>query len=423
MTDAAAAAPPPPAAATTQPPPGLLALPGIATPDDLRSAWRRRWRPAAEARVSALALAASDDAALLAALDAALALARDAAALGAHIAARHADARWRAAAADVEDGALKYLEFLAADRALARRLEAAERRLAAAGAPGSGADGGARPQLARALRRALRRNAPAAAGATLDAGAWAAALEAPDSAQEKLRALQAAESDLLARLDALMSDPVLAPTVALRRRDLPGASGAGGGTAASMDSGSISISTSISSSGEEDERQEGAAEGGEAEGDDDAVVEVALTRAATAALLARGRSPEARAAAYASGLLPRLEAGGALLAALARARGAMARLCGAESFPELCARDLVAPGPVEVATYLQALAEALRPAADARVEALLRGVGGVGSAGGGGADDGNGDADGGKDGALDPWDFESVIERVSSWRRGKWTRP
>jgi len=89
-------------------PVGLLAIPDLTSPDALRGAWRRQWRPALEARVSSLVLAAADDASLLAALDAALALLRDVLALAGHCAARCADGGWRAAAAEVDGEARKY---------------------------------------------------------------------------------------------------------------------------------------------------------------------------------------------------------------------------------------------------------------------------------------------------------------------------
>jgi hypothetical protein len=270
----------PAAPAPPRPPPGLLAVPGLASPAALTSAWRSRWRPGVEARLSGLNLAraGSDDSGLLAAAAAALGALRDVAALAEHVAVRGGDEGWRSAAADVAAGCRKYegarrnggpeargprarqrrtcswlrragpgacaaeaaltfgfgpshcpcprplpgnaccraAAFLAADRPLVRRLTAVQRRLEdTAPQQPRAREAPAAPQtkdaeaarLCAALLRALRRGAPAAAGAALDGGAWAAALEAPDAAQEALRGLQKEERELLGRLDALMGDP------------------------------------------------------------------------------------------------------------------------------------------------------------------------------------------------------------------------
>lgn len=92
------------------PAPGLLCVPGLASPADLEASWRRRWRPAVEALVSAVGAAkgGSDDDLLLRALDDLLLLLRDAAALAAHCRARSGGAAWREAAASVAAGCDKY---------------------------------------------------------------------------------------------------------------------------------------------------------------------------------------------------------------------------------------------------------------------------------------------------------------------------
>jgi hypothetical protein len=187
------------------------------------------------------------------------------------------------------------------------------------------------------------------------------------------------------------------------------------------------------------------------------IVAVRLTRAATAALLSRAPGAAARRAAFECGLLPRLADGGPMLGALARCRADMARLCGAESYPELCCRQLLAPGVLKVALFLQEAVGKLRPLADEQVARLLqragsdsnssdnssssgsdRGSGGGGSTGGTGGDGGSGNSEsfraeatqgaeslaaaaggeayaGGEAGGLgvDPWDWEQLHEQVS----------
>jgi hypothetical protein len=132
-------------------------------------------------------------------------------------------------------------------------------------------------------------------------------------------------------------------------------------------------SSSASAAGGSDGDGSGSGAGGGRSTPDDAPAArtVVLTRAATAALLARAPGAAARRAAHEAGLVPRLAAGGAALSRLALCRDGMAQLCGAGSFPELCCARLAAPGPVEVAGFLQEAAEKLRPLAERQVGRLL----------------------------------------------------
>ncbi|KAI8471592.1 MAG: hypothetical protein J3K34DRAFT_458236 [Monoraphidium minutum] len=414
----AAPAAPPPAAAADDDAPGLLCVPGLASPPDLAAAWRRRWRPAVEARLAALNLAASgsDDRQLLAALDALLLPLRDASALSAHAAARAGGGAWRAAAAEVAAGCSKYEAFLASDRRLAARLKLAEQRLRQraetrpqgdAAAARDAADAAAQAQLCAALLRALRRGAPAAAGAALDGGEWAAALEAADGSAQRVAELMEEERALLARLDRMMSDPGLSPVVELPASDIGDALGR---RASALTNGSSG------GGGAEGLSESGGGEGAQGSGgDEDGRALVTLTRAAAAALLARAPGAPARRAAYDAGVAPRLAAGGAALAALARVRSEAAALCGAESYPELCCRQLAAPGPLEVAQFLQAAAAALRPRADAQAAALLAKAAAANAAaaaeeGAEGADAALGGDAGAAAARLDPWDWERLVE-------------
>jgi hypothetical protein len=101
--------------------------------------------------------------------------------------------------------------FLISNRGLIKRLQSMHRRTPErAPQRHPAADADATQQQARlcgALLRALEGGAPATAGAALDGGAWAAALEAPDVAQQRLARLRAEEAGLLRQLDELMGDP------------------------------------------------------------------------------------------------------------------------------------------------------------------------------------------------------------------------
>jgi len=289
--------------------------------------------------------------------------------------------------------------YLSGDRKLVQRLASLQRRLQQRSDKQSGLGSTPPPpppppqqqqqqqqlRLCTALLRALQRGAPTGAGATLDTGAWAAALEAPDAAQARLGQLQQQESDLLSQLDALMSDPALAPVVTLPLSDVQPHHHQTHQQQPALDAAPNSNEDTL------DPPQ-----------DQDRDVPALLTRAATARLLTRSPSPTARRAAYAAGLLPRLRSGSALLGALARCRQEMAALCGARDYPGLCCRQLVAPGGAEVAGFLQEVAEGLRAAADEQVAALLQQQEGEGE-----EEEGEGTQLG-----LQPWDWERLNEQA-----------
>lgn len=96
--------------AATDPPshaPGLLCVPGLHNPAALQQSWRRKWRPALEARLSALSLA-TDDPSLIRSLDSLLLLLRDVLVLSSHCSAQCKAAGWRAAAEEVATACRKY---------------------------------------------------------------------------------------------------------------------------------------------------------------------------------------------------------------------------------------------------------------------------------------------------------------------------
>ncbi|GLC56158.1 FRAS1- extracellular matrix protein 2 [Pleodorina starrii] len=412
---------------------GLCGLPGVLSPPLLRDYWDLAVRPRLDALLRATSREPPGPG-FLGLMDRLLAELRSAAAVARHTAGRHVSPAWRQAASEVAAACKKYETFVfqAADDELLSKLGLTAQRLAAQLRALEPAEGPERPEgdtaavavpaasaaegsdragqqqqqqrqqaaavsslraqlrLCGLLQRSLLRGGAGLGGEEDDELSWLYAVRtAPSGTQERLSRLLVAEREAAAAVGAAVATgpgPPLALPLGELRRALRWRRRCGGGSAeGAADRGRQAGQDDESGDGDDGSDED---DGGDAALERDPVLGPMLAAAAAAgvppavglpltpaglrALLRRHPCAAVRRAAYEAGLLPRLAAALRRLGALAAVRREVAGLQGYSSFSELSYNraGLAVSDAGAVLGILQALAEALAPAAEAELRQL-----------------------------------------------------
>lgn len=197
-------------------PAGLLCTPGVTDPQALPAYWKHQTRPRLEALWSSIQRSNNAGRVLLA-LDELLMQLRSSRSLAVHIQQQHEDPSWAAAAAEVAVDCRKYERYVLGSKTLANKLRALHQRLQQFAQSDSSTSPGAQQQQQQGTKHPLHaQQLLQLCGILLssvtdqlpqDSLSWLAALEQPDTNAELLKQLQQQEQDMIAAIDAVVSEP------------------------------------------------------------------------------------------------------------------------------------------------------------------------------------------------------------------------